>query len=753
MISVLKKIIPFILILLILIPGIFGSATPVDAAGTCWDPNNQKPVVLDEASCIESGFEWTTVTNGQVTTTQPPKGPEEGSALADNLPACLSLLRGTLEGCLVKLFYFIFVGITSFLLNLSASFFDIMVALALSSKLYTASTFIPEAWAVVRDLSNIFFILILLYIAIKTILGLGGHDSKKMIATVLIMALLINFSMFFTKVVIDSSNILALIFYNKIDVETTVNGQKRDYLSTLDASKTGIEDKGISGGLASAFNPTKLLTQDFFDQLKERSVVGGLGLLGTAGAIGTGALIGSVVPIFGTVIGAGVGFLASQTVGYFIPQNKVPTTLLLSIIVISGLIMGFAAYAFFVAGLSFIGRLVELWILIIFSPFAFMSLSLPLLGKVPGVGWEEWLKKLFQMSFMAPIFMFFIYLIFKLVKADMFNQLAQRTQQSQQSTMETIILMVIPALVILILLMKATSYAKKGGGLLGEKIIGGGKAMLGLAAGVAGGAALGTLAVAGRGTIGRAGHAAANSQWAKKWESSVFGGEAVMAGLKKVGGGSFDVRRTAAGAGLAKASGVDFEAAKMIGLGSKEGGFTKRREEDVKKRQERAKQVEVGEDEELKQRLNHSETDLQKMLDQVTKDFEDIDRDLVSARQKKADAQSGSPEEADAIRDINALRARRTAIEDGSLGPTVTSGVNAGKSIEEMKKQVIPDAKSAIHHENVRRRGEYADKLEGGWNKALNFVLSGGQYSWRRGANEAAHQVRMGVKIDSGTKT
>src|SRR3990167_4837671 len=104
----------------------------------------------------------------------------------------------------------------SFILALVAYFFNILIGVTVNST-FLDSSFVSKAWGVVRDLSNIFFILILLYIAVKIILDLGGSEAKKMIAKVIIIALLINFSMFFTHVVIDSSNILALVFYNKLD--------------------------------------------------------------------------------------------------------------------------------------------------------------------------------------------------------------------------------------------------------------------------------------------------------------------------------------------------------------------------------------------------------------------------------------------------------------------------------------------------------------------------------------------------------
>ncbi len=84
------------------------------------------------------------------------------------------------------------------------------------------ATAIDRAWTTIRDLANMAFIFILLYAAIQTILGIGSN-TKKIVVNIIIVAILINFSLFFTRIVIDASNILALFFYDAI-VEPGVDG-------------------------------------------------------------------------------------------------------------------------------------------------------------------------------------------------------------------------------------------------------------------------------------------------------------------------------------------------------------------------------------------------------------------------------------------------------------------------------------------------------------------------------------------------
>lgn len=81
---------------------------------------------------------------------------------------------------------------------------------------YERITAINSTWTAVRDLSNMVFIFLLLYAAISTIIG-RGEDTKKLIVHIIIVAILINFSLFFTKIVIDAANVLALFFYSAIN--------------------------------------------------------------------------------------------------------------------------------------------------------------------------------------------------------------------------------------------------------------------------------------------------------------------------------------------------------------------------------------------------------------------------------------------------------------------------------------------------------------------------------------------------------
>ena len=120
------------------------------------------------------------------------------------------------------------------------------------------------AWTVFRDLANMFFIFILLYAAISQILQLGS--PKKIITNVVIIAILINFSLFFTKMIIDASNIVTIGFYNQIAQSAGTSGTESNGLAGPFIKQMGLTsiwslDAGGNGGALSTEDP---FTQIFF---------------------------------------------------------------------------------------------------------------------------------------------------------------------------------------------------------------------------------------------------------------------------------------------------------------------------------------------------------------------------------------------------------------------------------------------------------------------------------------------------------
>ena len=73
---------------------------------------------------------------------------------------------------------------------------------------------INSGWADIRDIGNLIFIFLAIYLGIQEIIGLNFGNTKRLVRNLIIVGLLVNFSLFFTQLLIDASNILALSFYN-----------------------------------------------------------------------------------------------------------------------------------------------------------------------------------------------------------------------------------------------------------------------------------------------------------------------------------------------------------------------------------------------------------------------------------------------------------------------------------------------------------------------------------------------------------
>jgi hypothetical protein len=437
--------------------------------------------------------------------------------------------------------------------------------------------------------------------------------------------------------------------------------------------------------------------------------------------------------------------------------------------ILAGAIMCFAAYAFFIAGLSFVGRMIELFTLIIFSPFAFMSFTIPKLKGIEDLGWDSWSKSLIRSAFMAPIFMFFMYFIFLLVHANIFGTLISNTGTGAGAFLTSVLYILMPAIFILVLLLKAAKFAKKGSGVIGEYIFKGASVVGGLAltaasggAGMALKAASSASASAGRATVGRAGAAIANSKWATERErQGKFGSGVFRNTAKAIGSANFDVRGVKIGGKtLASATGL------KVGEAGK-GGFTERKKEEVEKRQKRAKELQVGENDPLKQALNKTEMDLQGLLGENAQVIETLDKVIEKKRQevndaeKKLSAARGTPGEAAARAtlttangDLDFAKQNKKDFRDGSnymltnSAGVTTIQTGTGVNIEALEGQKRAQAQ-AIKTENVKRNQTYANTITK--KRALFYVLSGGTYT-KAAAEEAAHNIVMETKLDSGEK-
>lgn len=87
---------------------------------------------------------------------------------------------------------------------------------------FTDLPVIIEAWAVVRDLANMFFIVVLLVIAFGTLFRIEAYSWKKLLPKMVLAAILVNYSRAICGFIVDASQVVMLTFVAAIKDAATV---------------------------------------------------------------------------------------------------------------------------------------------------------------------------------------------------------------------------------------------------------------------------------------------------------------------------------------------------------------------------------------------------------------------------------------------------------------------------------------------------------------------------------------------------
>lgn len=412
-------------------------------------------------AAVKEGSLWNIKIDSQITTldtisqnieTKETQSAQNQQFNNEDMPACGIETGAKIKGCFAQGFYYILFVPTSYLFALSGIFFDATFAYSIQDSSYR-SPFVVEGWGLVRDFCNLFFIFVLLYVAIGTILDLHGFKTKETIIHVIVIGLLINFSLFATQVIIDASNVTARVFYNAdtIKIVSGSNTGASDWVSKAD--ENGVIP--MSAALVNKINPQNIIMQA--KQINNISTKSD----GNSG--------------FDTTTGASIG------VGSFI-----------TIVIMASAVNIIGFIVFLSIGLIFVSRIVGLWVAMILAPLAFFTYIIPSFAKTKMIGWENWWPDTLKLAFLAPVFMFFMYIILKFLELDLIPNSANK------NGLAFFLSILMPFAFIIVLLLKAKSIASDMSGEMGKQITGGVAATGGM---LLGGAALGT-AFLGRKTIG-----------------------------------------------------------------------------------------------------------------------------------------------------------------------------------------------------------------------------------------------------------
>lgn len=577
--------------------------------------------------------------------------------------------KSTLTGCIPTGVFYLIYKPASIILAGTSYLFDIVLNMSIRKE-FVVRPFIDSSWTIMRDFSNMAFIFVLLYTGIATMLGTPGW--AKTVRNVVIIALLINFSLFFTKVVIDAGNIIAVGVH-----EAIMSGSPN----------------GISTALVKGFTPQAFLGK-------------------------TGELSDAMDAIV--------------------------------IFLIAAIINGYAAYIFFKAALLFFGRLIAFWFLMIVSPFAFISITLP-----KGNVFNGWLDTLLKQSFVAPVYLFLLYLILQIINSEGDGLLggANLGVASGSFIFDKLIAPIIMATLILFALQQALKMAEKMAGdfgAMGSKMAG---AIIGTGLSLATGGTAGVLraGVGGmaarslqRGMKTEAELAAMSERERSKYQSS-------RARMQTLSQSSFDVRSLAGeksilgktvGGMISKgggAFGVDVGKATL-------GGVEKAAKDAEKKAIDNVPKLSIFEEKEIERRAiekaekNKGELPaLENFLDTATKATEEQAK-LLKALQEQTEQAIKQRENEYTVAQQRVERDKGTEYESESLramaeakdyldktkadqGIAIKSKVadlentkkkqdEAAKAVTDAKKSVKTITGEVIKTENDRRRNEYADKVE-----------------------------------------
>lgn len=218
------------------------------------------------------------------------------------------------------------------------------------------STAVETTWTFIRDLANITIIGLFVFIAISIILGLKEYGEKKLIARILMVAVLINFSFLFTRIIINTSNFFSSTIYTQM-VSPSITSVK-----AAEADATGTQTPEDTKSLGRQFR--KLLeigtinySPSFFSK--------------EATTNESGTFTGALIQAFANILFA---FLA---------------TLL-----------------FIYGALLILSRFLALMMCLLLSSLAFATFLLP---SWSAMGWSKWWSTLIKNALLAPVMMIFLW--------------------------------------------------------------------------------------------------------------------------------------------------------------------------------------------------------------------------------------------------------------------------------------------------------------------------------------------------------
>ncbi|MGC9605361.1 MAG: hypothetical protein ABSF56_01200 [Minisyncoccia bacterium] len=254
----------------------------------------------------------------------------------------------------------------SVLLALAGYLLNFSINLTLNIKSFVdSSPAIYNTWRAIRDISDMFIIFVLLYAAIRLILGFDAKFGS-LIKNIVVAGVLINFSFFFAGLGIDASNIISVQLYNAIAPANSLNA------GTVSSNMfQGSFTTGLDGGLSDVFMSSLKIPALYNESLTDQSAAS--------------------KTVSGNTIGAGT---VSAPLKIFLMG------------VVALVIELTATLSFAVAALAFVIRFVILLLLLAFSPIWFASHVVPMTAEYA----KKWVSAYKGMLIFMPAYLLLMYL-------------------------------------------------------------------------------------------------------------------------------------------------------------------------------------------------------------------------------------------------------------------------------------------------------------------------------------------------------
>lgn len=290
-----------------------------------------------------------------------------------------------------------------FILSVVGVFLDVSLLLsfnmgALINPGTTLGKVVAEMWSIFRDIVNLIFIAGIVWVSIAMILQInmpGGGSNGRFIANIIIAAILVNFSFFFTGLMIDASNRLAQEIYE----EGVLSGQN---ISVGDATTNFANDRVAN-------------IADIINFVIRAS--GGLQASGGQAVVGFDTIENTAENTYLSFIG-GLFLHETKLVSILDPESlrivaNTGSNAGLALVVFSGVMLVGATIELFVAMFfAIIGRFLILLFLLILSPL----IVFPLMGVQTLSSWgQQWWKSLMSQLVFLPVFVFLVAVSFRVV--------------------------------------------------------------------------------------------------------------------------------------------------------------------------------------------------------------------------------------------------------------------------------------------------------------------------------------------------